>query len=121
MEDSKTTISELKKLVSKMVKDREWERFHTPSNLAKSIIIEAAELLEKFQWTDWDESKRILGKEKHEIEDEISDIVAYLFSLCNLYNIDLSSSFKRKMKKNLLKYPIEKCKGKSGKYTRYQK
>ncbi len=121
MNDQKTTIQELKNIHFKLVQERDWVQFHTPSNLAKSIIIEAAELLEKFQWADGDKSKEILEAERIGIEDEIADVAAFLFSLCTVYNIDLSKAFKNKMAKNIEKYPIDKCKGKSDKYTKYLK
>lgn len=119
MSDKNTTIQDLKDIIAKIIEERDWSQFHTPSNIAKSIIIEAAELLEKFQWADGQKSKKILEQDREEVKDEVADIVAYLLSLCHHYDIDLSEAFIAKMKKNVEKYPIEKCKGKSDKYSKY--
>ncbi len=115
MSDSVTTIDELKKLVESFVNERDWEKFHSPKNLAMSISIEASELMEIFQWLDLDEAKDIIKsntKERAEVLDEISDIVIYALAFCNRNKIDLSESIKQKMKKNIEKYPVDKYKGK---------
>ncbi len=118
MSDKKVTIQELKDTLSKFVKERDWEQFHSPKNLTMSIAIEAAELMEKFQWLDVEQSKNEIIKNKKEIEEEIADITAYILSLCNLYNIDLSDAIIHKMELNAKKYPVEKSKGKADKYTK---
>ena len=113
MSDSVTTIGELKKLVESFVSKRDWEKFHSPKNLAMSIAIEASELMEIFQWLDLDEAKNILEsdtKEREEALDEISDIVIYAIAFCNRNKIDLSEAIKQKMKKNIKKYPADKFK-----------
>tara|TARA_Y100000590_G_C15170339_1_gene807100 strand:+ start:133 stop:462 length:330 start_codon:yes stop_codon:yes gene_type:complete len=95
--------------------EREWEKFHSPKNLAISLSIEASELLENFQWTpnnEIDESRR------NEIKEEIADIYYYLLLIAYESNIDISSVFEKKMKLNEEKYPIEKSKGKSTKYNK---
>ena len=120
MPDTTTTIQELKDKVNKFVKDRDWEQFHNPKSLSMSIAIEAAELMEKFQWVDNAVSNVELEKHRIEVENEIADIMAYIISLCNQNNIDLSKAIESKLKLNEQKYPIEKCKGKSDKYTEYK-
>jgi len=119
----KDAVQKLKSKVSKFVKERDWEQFHTPKNLSMSLAIEAAELMEHFQWTNTvDEAAKVL-KDKHkrpEIEDEIADIAIYLMSFCNLYNIDLEKAVLGKMKKNAKKYPVETVKGKMEKYSFYK-
>tara|TARA_Y100001970_G_C14102137_1_gene786064 strand:+ start:101 stop:451 length:351 start_codon:yes stop_codon:yes gene_type:complete len=115
MSDSVTTIDELKRLIESFVSERDWEKFHSPKNLAMSISIEASELMEIFQWLDLDEAKDIIKpdtKERAEVLDEISDIVIYAIAFCNRNKIDLSDAIKQKMKKNIKKYPTYKCKGK---------
>tara|TARA_B100001250_G_scaffold212835_1_gene182550 strand:- start:477 stop:827 length:351 start_codon:yes stop_codon:yes gene_type:complete len=115
MSDSVTTVDELKKLVESFVSERDWEKFHSPKNLAMSISIEASELMEIFQWLDLDEAKDIIKsdtKERAEVLDEISDVVIYAIAFCNRNKIDLSEAIKEKMKKNIKKYPAEKFKGK---------
>jgi NTP pyrophosphatase (non-canonical NTP hydrolase) len=119
MSDKSTTIQELKLKKAEFVKDRDWEQYHSPKNLSMSIAIEAAELMEKFQWIDNQKSKEIVEKNKLEIEEEIADIFSYILGFCNLYDIDLSEAFKNKLEKNKIKYPINKSKGKSDKYTNY--
>ncbi len=95
---------------------RDWEKFHSPKNLASALVVEAAELLEIFQWMKEEESRtpdeRVLG----EIREEIADIQIYLVRLCDVLGIDLSDAVKRKIEKNSEKYPVEKSRGNSKKY-----
>lgn len=109
MADSKMTIELLKKRVEQFVVERDWRQFHTPKNLAMSVAIEAAELMEHFQWSE--PKKEELSPEKRiAIEDEIADVFGHLLSLCRELDIDLSDVFERKMQKNELRYPIEQSK-----------
>lgn len=90
--------------------DRDWDQFHSPSNLAKSIVIEASELLECFQWND----------DKYNIEDvkeELADVIVYCQDLLDKLGLDDDDIVNTKMDKNEAKYPIEKSKGKSNKYN----
>ena len=107
MNDNATTISELKAIIARFVDERDWNRFHTPKNLATSICIEAAELSEHFQWLTADQCERsALSSEKlHEIGEECADVLAYLLSLANRLDIDLADVFEQKMKRNAEKYP----------------
>lgn len=111
--DEKTNLLFLKNIVKKFVEERNWQNYHTPKNLAISIMIEGAELLEHFQWTF---TESIILKDssskKDEIEEEVADIFAYLLSFCNVLNIDLSQALIKKMDKNNLKYPITDFYGK---------
>lgn len=108
--DSTTTIDDLKKLVARFAADRGWERYHTPKNLASSAAIEAAELMEHFQWLTPEESFEVANDpdKKRAIAEEISDVVSYLLNLCNRLDVDLASEFVKKMEKNAVKYPIPK-------------
>src|SRR3990167_575427 len=114
----------LKTKIAKFIKERDWEQFHSPKNLSMSVAIEAAELMEHFQWTNTvDEAVKILkdkGK-RSEIEDEVADIAIYLIDFCNLYNVDLEKVILKKMKKNVKKYPAKRVKGESEKYTFYKR
>jgi len=104
-------MDELKKLmqeVSAFSEERDWDQFHTPSNLAKSISIEAAELLECYQWDD--------NADLNAVEEELADIMNYCLQLAAKLNLDPAEIIRKKMKKNALKYPIEKSKGRSDKY-----
>jgi len=103
-------IKELQKIITNFRDKRDWKQFHAPKNLAVSISIESAELLEHFQWSDE-------CKDKKEIAYEMVDVLAYLLLLAEECDIDLEKAFLEKMKINKKKYPVEKSKGKSTKYT----
>jgi len=122
MKDNVTTIRQLKEKLARFVKDRDWEQFHSPKNLSMSIAIEAAELMEMFQWATIEESHNILKDKKRveEIKDELADIALFVMEFCNMFDIDLSSAILKKLKKNAKKYPAELVKGKSHKYTYYK-
>ncbi|MEM1666389.1 MAG: nucleotide pyrophosphohydrolase [Nitrososphaerota archaeon] len=105
--DNVTTINELKVLVENFVKARKWEKFHTPRNLAESICIEAAELLEIFQWNLENESINdpiTLDK----IKEELADVLIYCISMANNVKIDIATSIVDKIRKNEEKYPLER-------------
>lgn len=90
-------------------KEREWGQFHTPENLAKSISIEAGELLEQFQWNnDYD---------KEATTEELADVLIYCVHMADAMGVDIEEIILDKMKKNAVKYPIDKAKGNSKKYT----
>ncbi len=120
MDDCKTTLQDLKDRMAIFVRERDWEQFHTPKNLAMSIAIEAAELMEHFQWLSVDDSKDLDPDHLVNIGEELADIIIYSLSLSNSLGLDLSKTVVAKMEKNIRKYPSEKVKGKSHKYTYYQ-
>ena len=93
-------------------KERDWEQFHTPENLAKSISIEAAELLECFQWSDTEFDKEHLC-------EELADVMNYCLQLADVIGVDPDEIINAKCAQNEAKYPVEKAKGKSDKYTAY--
>jgi NTP pyrophosphatase (non-canonical NTP hydrolase) len=104
----------LVKRIKKFCDDREWSQFHDPKNLAISLQLEAAEVLELFQWTKDNQAK--LGHEE-DIADELADVMYWLIMLANHYDIDLTTALNQKMDKNERKYPIAKAKGSAAKYT----
>jgi dCTP diphosphatase len=112
MSDSETTITQLKSLVQEFVQDREWTKYHTLKNLAGSISIEAAELMEIFQWAKDSEISSILMDNRSEIEAELADILIYCMSFSNASGIDIAESIRKKIKENERKYPVEKYRGK---------
>ncbi len=116
--DNETTIQELKDIIKKFVMDREWKEYHTPKNLSMSIAIEAAELMEKFQFVSNEESYEIAQKYKEEVAYELVDVLGYVINFANACDIDLSSYFVEKVKLNEKKYPVESAKGSYGKYTK---
>lgn len=90
-------------------RERDWEKFHTPANLAKSIAIEAGELLELYQWSEE-------VKDLNHLQEELADVLSYLIMLADHYGFDLEEILLQKIKKNALKYPVNKARGKSDKY-----
>jgi len=93
---------------------RNWKQFHNAKDLAVSLSIEAAELLENFQWKSAEET---ITTKKQDLQDEIADVAVYLFLLCEATGIDLKESIIQKLTKNDAKYPVDKAFGKSDKYT----
>ncbi len=113
MSDRDTTIAELRKQMAAFVAEREWEPFHDPKNLAASIAIETAELMEHFQWVCSDELDQLRSDpdKMAEIREEVADITAFLLSFANAMDIDLSDAFRDKMVKNAKKYPADEFRG----------
>jgi len=93
---------------------RNWKQFHNAKDLAVSLSIEAAEVLENFQWKSAEET---IAAKKQDLQDEIADVAVYLFLLCEATGIDLKESIIQKLAKNDAKYPVDKAFGKSDKYT----
>ncbi|WP_425531494.1 nucleotide pyrophosphohydrolase [Dubosiella newyorkensis] len=104
-------MKEVIEAIRQVNQERDWDQFHTPENLAKSIVIEAAELLECFQWkSDYDS--------KQEVEEEIADVLSYCLQLCDVLDLDPRDIVLKKLEKTKKKYPVEKAKGKSTKYDK---
>lgn len=114
-------INDIKKITD-MIKqfrdERDWMQFHDPKNMSISIVLEASELLEHFQWKTKEEARQYVKEHKEEIQDEIADVAMYLFELADNLGIDLLDAMKNKMEKNKKKYPVEKAKGKHTKYNK---
>jgi dCTP diphosphatase len=111
--DSTTTLADLRDLVARFVAERDWEQFHAPKNLSMSLSIEAAELMEHFQWIDMAESRRLREDPTKlaAIREEVADVLCYTLALANALNIDLSDAVRDKMVKNAAKYPAEQSRG----------
>jgi NTP pyrophosphatase (non-canonical NTP hydrolase) len=109
MNDRETTVEELQDVMRQFVSERNWQKFHTPKNLAMSLTIEAGEVLELFQWLTPEESiaKANDPEAKAAVGDELSDVLAYLLSLSQSMGIDLAAAFESKMKRVRIKYPAE--------------
>ena len=112
--DKQTTVDELRQLMAQFVAERDWDKFHSPKNLAMALTIEASELMEHFQWLTTEQSKEIDSSVKHEVGEELADVVCYAMSLANSLNIDVAAAVFQKMKKNRLKYPADKFRGRYG-------
>ena len=102
-------------LIDKFIDDRDWNKFHSPKNLAMALIVECGELVEIFQWLNEKDSDDFELKQK--IQEEVADIFIYLLRIVKKFNIDIESATIAKIYKNSLKYPIEKSKGNSKKYN----
>ena len=111
-------ISQITEKIKKFRDDRDWMQFHDPKNMAVSIILEASELLEHFQWKTTEEVEKYAKQNHADIQDEIADISLYLFELADNLGINLISAMEEKLKKNEVKYPVEKAKGKHTKYNK---
>ena len=112
--DKQTTVDELRQLMAQFVAERDWDQFHSPKNLAMALSIEASELMEHFQWLTTEQSEEIDSSVKHEVGEELADVVCYAMSLANSLNIDVSAAVFQKMEKNRLKYPADKFRGRYG-------
>jgi NTP pyrophosphatase (non-canonical NTP hydrolase) len=113
-------IKEITAIINKFVDERDWRRYHNHKDLALSMLLEAAEVLEHFQWQTPDEAAVYAKAHKEAIADELADVTSYLFELACIMDIDLKTAVLRKMKKNAIKYPIAKAKGRHTKYTKLQ-
>jgi NTP pyrophosphatase (non-canonical NTP hydrolase) len=106
-DDTQSTVAELKALVAHFVAERNWQQFHAPKNLSMSLAIEAAELMEHFQWVGVEESRQ-LKNDPHALAaagEELADVLAYALALSNELGLDLTTILQDKMRKNELKYP----------------
>jgi NTP pyrophosphatase (non-canonical NTP hydrolase) len=114
MADSSTTIAELREIVRRFVDERDWRQFHSPKNLSMSLAIEAAELMEHFQWIEAAESRHVGDDSAKigEVREEMADVLCYLLAIANELEIDLSEAMRDKMLKNAVKYPPELSRGK---------
>jgi NTP pyrophosphatase (non-canonical NTP hydrolase) len=113
MSDSTTTIAELRQLIADFVAERDWSQFHAPKNVSMALAIEAAELMEHFQWLTTEASRDLPNDPAKltEVGEELADVIGYSFALANELGIDVSSAIRAKMVKNAEKYPAEKYRG----------
>lgn len=103
-------MKETMERIKKFRDDRDWQQFHTPSNLAKAISIEAGELLEEFLWDNDNFNLQ-------NVKEELADVMIYCIHMANALDVNIEDIINMKMDKNEMKYPIEKAKGRSTKYT----
>ncbi len=114
-------MSEIKQLIEKIKKfrdERDWMQFHDPKSMAVSVVLEAAELLEHFQWKSRAEAEEYIKNNKDEIAEEMADVIIYLLEFADNIGIDLIEAVDKKIDKNAKKYPVEKAKGKHTKYNK---
>lgn len=114
------SLQELTARLNAFVEARDWAQFHTPKNLAMAMIVEAAELVEQFQWDTPHESQQ-LSPEKHEaVRHELADTFVYLLRIAQVLQIDLIAAANDKIDLNAKKYPVDKARGSNAKYTAYE-
>jgi NTP pyrophosphatase (non-canonical NTP hydrolase) len=101
----------------KFAQERDWDQFHSPKNLASALSVEAAELLEHFQWLTEEQSRVLSNDKKAAVSQELADVFLYLLNLSDKLGIDLILAAKRKIEINAAKYPVERAKGSMKKYT----
>jgi len=117
MADAQPSLHDLQKIIRTFCDDRDWDQFHNPKDLAISLALEAAEVMEHFQWKSPAEMAEHSIRHKEDIADEIADVFYWVLLLSNKLDVDLVAAFQRKMKKNEAKYPIAKARGSHKKYT----
>ncbi len=115
---SKTSFTDLQQQIQQFIHERDWKQFHNHKDVALSLVLEATEVLEHFQWKSLEEVKEHGKTHKDELADELADVAIYLLELADNLKIDLPRAIEVKMKKNALKYPIAKSKGKHTKYNK---
>jgi NTP pyrophosphatase (non-canonical NTP hydrolase) len=111
------SLKSLTKLAVKFRDERQWKQFHNPKDLAITLTLEAAELLEHMQWKNGQELLQSLEARREEVADELADVLHVVLLLAAEMEIDLGRAFKAKLKKNAMKYPVEKARGTARKYT----
>ena len=114
-------MDKIKKLTSEIIKfrdERDWKKFHNPKDVALSLVLEATELLEHFQWKNNEEISNYVEKSSNEIGEELVDILYWVLLMSNDLKIDISSALEDKMEKNKVKYPINLSKGNNIKYNK---
>jgi len=117
--DATTTLAELKSRVLAFARERDWEQFHAPKNLSMALAAEAGELMEHFLWATADASRTTVRDpaKRQKIEEELADVVIYALEFANMTQIDVAAVIETKMAANAQKYPVEKARGRSDKYT----
>lgn len=117
MRHTAKSLEDLQAQIRQFCVDRDWDQFHNPKDLSISLSLEAAEVLEHFQWKNAEEISRHILDKKLEVGEELADVFYWVLLLANKLDIDLLEAFQAKMKKNEAKYPVEKSKSNHKKYT----
>jgi NTP pyrophosphatase (non-canonical NTP hydrolase) len=115
------SLHELRARINDFVAERDWAQFHTPKNLAMAMIVEAAELVEQFQWDTHQESQQLSSEKREAVSHELADTFVYLLRIAEVLNIDLIEAANQKIDLNAKKYPADKARGSNAKYTAYEK
>lgn len=113
------SLHALRTRIHDFVAERDWAKFHTPKNLAMAMIVEAAELVEQFQWDTPEESLHLSPEKREAVSHELADTFVYLLRIADVLEIDLIEAANAKIDLNAKKYPVEKARGSNAKYTAY--
>ena len=116
MDDS---LDNLRAKINQFVAERDWAQFHTPKNLAMAMIVEAAELVEQFQWDTPTESQQLTPEKREAVAHELADTFVYVLRIAEVLEIDLIDAANKKIALNVIKYPVEKARSSNAKYTEY--
>jgi NTP pyrophosphatase (non-canonical NTP hydrolase) len=117
---AESEFEQIKMRVHQFAVERDWDQFHSPKNLSMALIAEAAELIEHFQWMTEEQSNSLSSEKLAEIELELADIQIYLVRLADKLQLDLVTAVEKKLGLNEKKYPANKVRGSSKKYTEYK-
>ncbi len=115
MNDSNSTLANLKNKVDLFLKERDWHQFHDPRTDVMGLSVEVGELMELFLY--YKDSHEVVTEKREQVEDELADVFYWVLCFANTTGIDLAQAMEKKMQKNALKYPVEKAKGSRKKYT----
>lgn len=110
-------LAQLRDRLRQFAAEREWQQFHAPKNLAMALSVEAAELLEHFQWLSEDASRQLPGAKLAKVREELADVLLYLVRLADELGVDLAAAARDKIEVNASKYPVDKARGTSRKST----
>lgn len=112
-------VAVLMRKIRRFARERDWEQFHTPKNLAMALSVEASEIVEIFQWLTGAQSRELPEKKRADLVDELADTYIYLLKLADQFGVDLNEAATLKLRKNALKYPVSKARGSAKKYTEF--
>jgi dCTP diphosphatase len=115
--DKQDVLHELRDALRQFAADRDWNQFHSPKNLAMALGVEAAELMEHFQWVKDVESAELSAEQRKNVAEELADVLLYLIRLADKVDIDLERAARAKLELNAKKYPVDRARGSSRKYT----
>ena len=114
------SLDDLSARINAFVQERDWEQYHSPKNLAMAMIVEAAELVEHFQWNTIEQSYQLSAEKREQVSHELADTFVYLLRIAEVTGVDLIAATNAKIELNAKKYPADKVRGKNDKYTTYE-
>ena len=110
-------LTQLRDALRKFADERDWDQYHSPKNLASALSVEAAELLERFQWLTEDQSRKLPPEELQKVREEMADVLNYLVRLADKLDVNLLEAAREKIELNAKKYPVAKARGSAKKYS----